>query len=96
MAAGWSGRTVTRARRAIRAKGQHQACWRCGRPLDLDREKWHVGHIVDRRLGGTNAPSNTAAECPPCNLKAGGRLGGKIAAANRRAPIQRTERTRRW
>lgn len=96
MSEGWSGRRVTNARRAIRAKGQHQPCWRCGRVMDLDRENWTVGHVVDRRLGGSNAPSNLAPECPDCNYREGGRLGGRIAAARRRAPIQRTERTRRW
>jgi 5-methylcytosine-specific restriction endonuclease McrA len=95
MSAGWGGRVVTRARARIRAKGQHQPCWRCGKTLDLDREPWTVGHLIDRVAGGSNDPSNLAPECPGCNYSAGGKLGGRIRAAQRR-PRPRDPRMPRW
>ncbi|WP_083459540.1 HNH endonuclease signature motif containing protein [Jiangella muralis] len=94
---GWAGRRVTRARAAIRRRGQVQPCTRCGRAIDLDREAWHVDHIVELALGGAkDDPANHGPAHPRCNTAAGGKLGGQLAAARRRAPTQRTERTRRW
>lgn len=67
---------MRRARAMIRARGQVQACGRCGVDIDLDAEPWHAGHVVDRALGGTD--DDVHPEHPTCNMRAGGRLGAAI------------------
>lgn len=57
-------------------------CWRCGRMIS-EGDKWHVGHITDRALGGNDnaamtMDSEVAVECEKCNTSAGGRLGAAI------------------
>ncbi|GEA81400.1 HNH endonuclease [Cellulomonas uda] len=88
----WSGSKSRNARRTIRARGRFQHCWRCGRDLDLDEDTWHAGHLTDRMDGGTDNPHNLAAECPPCNTRAGGLRGSAITNARHEAPNWPTSR----
>lgn len=74
----WSGSTVREARAwwtpIVNAGGID--CRRCGLPI-LPGSRWHVGHIVDRALGGGRLDwrVNTAPEHGSCNESAGGKLG---------------------
>lgn len=34
----------------------------------------HVDHVVPRKLGGSDHPSNLRAACAPCNLRRGARV----------------------
>lgn len=91
----WGGRDSEKARAIVR-RMLPGACWRCGRPLDVD-DKWHAGHVQDRMDGGQDSPDNLAPECEPCNLSAGGKRGAAITngpATERRVQLQ--ERTVKW
>lgn len=82
----WSGRTVTNARAYWRPR-LPLPCRRCGRPVVHDPAKryggWHVGHIVDRALGGSDHVSNQWPEHDGCNMSAGGKAGAAITNARR-------------
>lgn len=53
----------------------------CGAPAS------HVDHIVPRKDGGTDDPSNLRAACPPCNLRRGaGRPPTDPSRPGRRKP----------
>jgi len=60
------------------------ACWRCGCLIELG-EPWHLGHVIDRALGGSDA--RLAPEHADCSRRAGARLGVVIARMRRRAVI---------
>lgn len=77
----WSGRKVTNARAYWRPRLPLQ-CRRCGRPV-LASQRWQVGHIVDRYLGGSDAVANQWPEHARCNEGAGGRAGAAITNARR-------------
>ena len=90
----WAGRTVTSARDYWRPR-LPLPCWRCGRPVLPDPESgWHVGHIVDRALGGAHGLANQWPEHKRCNLSAGGRAGAAKTNARRPVVAQRVERER--
>ncbi len=95
MTAAWTGQRSRTARALIRSKGRYQSCWRCGRDLDLDVDKWHAGHVGDARVEG-GKDTDVAAECPRCNLRDGGKLGNRRRQA--RAAVVRTinQRLVRW
>jgi hypothetical protein len=68
------------ALRELRARGEHQTCWSCGRELLASARKPHpaaitVGHYVDVDLGLTDPfhPANYGAQCGPCNYAGGAR-----------------------
>ena len=80
----WSGRKVTRAR-AYWSSRLPLPCRRCGRVV-LRSHRWHVGHIIDLALGGSETdPANQWPEHGACNEQAGGRLGA--ARRNARRPV---------
>ena len=47
-------------------KGQKGSCPQCGQPVTLDTQ-WHVHHIVQRSMGGSNAISNLQMLHPTCH-----------------------------
>jgi len=57
--------------RKIRAKiiNRDQCCQICG-----TESKLTVDHIIPRRLGGTDEPSNLQTLCVSCNSRKGGRF----------------------
>jgi hypothetical protein len=100
----WSGHLATRARAywAPLVEAGEAHCRRCGHlitpnPNARDRG-WHVGHVIDRALGGTDTLDNTWPEHSRCNLSAGGKLGVALTARRRTDTPTRTmppERERR-
>jgi hypothetical protein len=68
--------------RALFAPQMPMACGRCGHPI-VEGQAWHVGHILDIALGGTDTPDNVRPEHKRCNERAGGQLGARIANAHR-------------
>ena len=44
---------------------------------------WHVGHVVDRWMGGPDDISNTWPEHARCNMSAGGKIGAQITNTRR-------------
>ncbi len=85
----WSGRRVTSARAYWRPR-LPLPCRRCGRPVRHDTTKryggWHVGHIVDRAMGGSDSTTNQWPEHDGCNMSAGGKIGAAITNARRAQP----------
>lgn len=68
------------ALRELRARGEIQHCWSCGKELRASARKPHphaitVGHYVDVDLGLTNPfdPSSYGPQCAPCNSAGGAR-----------------------
>lgn len=94
MTSTWTSTNSRAARRIVRGRGRFQTCWRCGREMDLDTDKWHAGHAVDRALGGDDR--DVLAECVPCNVRAGARLGGQRKAQRRRAVAAQDQRLISW
>ena len=92
MSRGWSGRKVTTARRQWAAR-LPVPCRRCSLPV-LSSQAWHVGHIVDRALGGTDDVGNQWPEHAACNLSAGGKVGAAITNARRPTVTERVESER--
>lgn len=82
----WSGRKVTTAR-ALWLPRLPLPCRRCGRPVTAD-QRWTVGHVVDRALGGAETdPGNQWPEHARCNYSAGGKLGAAMTNQRRRARV---------
>lgn len=77
----WAGRKVGKAR-AYWSRRLPLACRRCGRPV-TPGQRWQVGHILDRALGGDDGIENQWPEHQRCNLSAGGRLGAAITNSRR-------------
>lgn len=90
----WGGRKVTAAR-AQWASRLPLPCRRCPYPV-LPTQRWQVGHIVDRSLGGTDDVSNQWPEHARCNESAGGKLGAAKTNARRPSRVLRmaSERVR--
>jgi len=70
------------ALRVAYARSLPCACWRCGRMIEVGDE-WHLGHVTDRALGGSDA--RLAPEHAACSRSAGARLGVVIARMRLRA-----------
>lgn len=74
-----SGRAYRRAKDELRARGDTQPCWRCGKVLFADAPAGHpraftLGHVTALEDGGELLnPANYAAECGPCNFGDGAR-----------------------
>lgn len=47
--------------------------------IHLDRDNWHLDHIVPIALGGPHEWANVQALCPTCNLRKHAKLEGQIA-----------------
>lgn len=87
--AAWGGSASRKARSEILPR-LPLPCAKCG--LDVTRDmRWHVGHQVDRALGGVDDPSNYWPEHGRCNESAGGKLGH---ALNDRTPNRAPTRRR--
>ena len=71
------------ARRRVRSRAANQ-CEYCRIHEDDEPYAFHVEHVVPRKHGGGDAPSNLAWSCQSCNLGKGsnlsGLLGGEIVA----------------
>lgn len=80
----WGGRKVPRLRAQLIAD-YGPICWRCHKPIT---GKVTVGHVIPRRLGGSDDYTNLRPECEPCNYADGAR------ATNGRPPVLRV--SRRW
>jgi len=74
-----SGRKYMQAIAALKARGEVQPCWRCGKHLYAEAPKGHplaitLGHLVALEDGGSLLdPANISAECGPCNYGDGAR-----------------------
>ena len=96
---GWGGRAVMvmRAGWSARIEAGDVACGRCALPI-LPGQRWDLGHVVDRALGGTTADGVTP-EHARCNRSAGGRLGHAMAGRTpgvRRGPRLEVVERRKW
>jgi HNH endonuclease len=67
-------RTISKATRAYVLDRNGYTCQMCGavagepHPYDPSRNtRLHIGHIIDKSLGGTDDPSNLRAICSVCN-----------------------------
>lgn len=87
-----------RALKALKARGEEQPCWRCGKPLYADAPRNHpnsitLGHLVALEDGGSLLdPNNHAAECMRCNYGDGARRTNA-----KRSGLERgTYRSNRW
>lgn len=85
----------------IKAQGW-MPCVNCGRPVTIDH-RWQVGHRQDAAAGGPPTienvgPVHVRSSTWPlnCNQIAGGRLGARIANANRTVARQREQDIRPW
>jgi len=64
---------------ALKARGEVQQCWRCGKPLYADAPRGHpnaitLGHYVALEDGGDlYDPGNHGPECVKCNMGDGAR-----------------------
>lgn len=98
----WGGSASRRARAhfAPLVAAGDVACAKCGLPVTPEH-RWHVGHQLDRALGGADDLSNYWPEHGSCNEAAGGRLAQALRGAPRRrrgsspALVPRVER-RSW
>ncbi len=74
-----SGRRYMQAIADLKARGQVQNCWRCGKELWADAPKGHpkaitLGHYTALEDGGDLLdPNNHGPECAPCNFGDGAR-----------------------
>jgi hypothetical protein len=66
--------------------GDDVRCARCGLPV-MSGQRWHLGHVVDRALGGQDA-DGLHPEHVRCSTSAGGRLAAQlgVGAHARRTP----------
>lgn len=74
-----SGRPYMRALAELKARGEEQPCWSCGKTLYAAAPKGHpqsitLGHYTALEDGGELLdPNNYAAQCPSCNYSDGAR-----------------------
>ncbi|MDA8234810.1 MAG: HNH endonuclease [Clostridia bacterium] len=68
------GRNISKETRAFVLDRNGFTCQMCGavagepHPYDQNRKtRLHIGHIIDKSLGGTDDPSNLRAICSVCN-----------------------------
>ncbi len=74
-----SGRKYMQAIADLKARGEVQPCWRCGKHLYAEAPKGHplsitLGHLVALEDGGSLLdPTNIQPECMKCNYGDGAR-----------------------
>jgi hypothetical protein len=68
------GRDISKETRAIVLDRNGFTCQMCGavageiHPFDKNKKtRLHIGHIIDKSMGGTDEPSNLRAICSVCN-----------------------------
>ena len=67
------GRNISKETRAFVLDRNGFTCQMCGiaagdiHPSDGRKARLHIGHIIDKSLGGTDDPSNLRAICSVCN-----------------------------
>jgi 5-methylcytosine-specific restriction endonuclease McrA len=59
-------------------------CHRCRGPIDPVRDRWHVGHVIDRACGGSDEWTNLRPEHSRCNLAYAAEVGNTLAAKIKR------------
>ena len=64
-------------RRLVRARAGNR-CEYCQIHEDDEPYAFHLEHIVPRKHGGDDAPSNLAWSCHDCNLGKGANLAGRV------------------
>lgn len=101
-------RSVSKETRAFVLDRNGFTCQMCGavagepHPYDTSRKtRLHIGHIVDKSLGGTDDPSNLRAICSICNEGAANITlerpqADKLLAQIRRAPGQEQVKVLEW
>ncbi|MCZ2111419.1 MAG: HNH endonuclease [Dehalococcoidia bacterium] len=70
-------------------------------PYDQRRTRLHIGHIIDKSMGGTDDPSNLRAICSVCNEGLANTslerpTSAKLLAQIRRAPGADQIKTMEW
>jgi 5-methylcytosine-specific restriction endonuclease McrA len=92
------GREISKETRAFVLDRNGFTCQMCGsaagepHPYDNGRKtRLHIGHIIDKSMGGTDEPSNLRAICSVCNEGASNLTlnrpeASKLVAQVRRAP----------
>jgi hypothetical protein len=74
---------------ALKARGDVQSCWRCGKDLYADAPKGHsnsitLGHYTALEDGGDVLdPNNHGPECMRCNYSDGARRSNRKRKAHR-------------
>lgn len=101
-------RAISKETRAYVLDRNGFTCQMCGavagepHPYDPSRRtRLHIGHILDKSLGGTDEPSNLRALCSICNEGASNITmqrprADKLLVQIRRAPVQDQLEVLRW
>lgn len=101
-------RTISKETRAYVLDRNGFTCQMCGavagepHPYDPGRRtRLHIGHIIDKSLGGTDDPSNLRAVCSVCNEGASNitldrPLADKLLVQIRRAPSNEQVKVLEW
>ncbi len=101
-------RTISKETRAFVLDRNGFTCQMCGavagepHPFDKTRRtRLHIGHIIDKSLGGTDDPSNLRAICSVCNEGASNitlerPLADKLLVQIRRAPSVEQLKVLKW
>lgn len=89
-------RTISKETRALVLDRNGYTCQMCGagagepHPFDPSRRtRLHIGHVVDKSLGGTDDPSNLRAVCSVCNEGAANITSERPSAEKLLAQIRR-------
>lgn len=102
------GRDISKETRAYVLDRNGFTCQMCGaaagepHPFDQGRKtRLHIGHIIDKSMGGTDAPSNLRAICSVCNEGASNLTLNrpetiKLIAQVRRAPTKDQIEVLKW
>lgn len=62
--------------RDVVAERANHRCEYCHAPEHACGYRFHVEHIIPRKRGGSDAPSNRALACASCNLAKGAKVHG--------------------
>lgn len=101
-------RSISKETRAYVLDRNGFTCQMCGavagepHPYEPNRKtRLHIGHIIDKSLGGTDDPSNLRAICSVCNEGASNitldrPLANKLLAQIRRAPATEQLKVLEW
>lgn len=72
-----------------------ERCEYCHAPQRMLGYRLHIEHILPTARGGTDALSNLAASCGPCNFAKGAALEGRDPTSGARVPLF-NPRIHRW